>query len=85
MDDERRGGLADVAGPMIAGQHPFPAPSEAVAVTPAAFVTELAQSAAVEGGLAAGAAQRELFLGGGDHEEGAGSARDNTFGSIIGH
>ena len=62
VDDERRGGLADAAEMMVAGQHPFPAPAEAGAGAAAAVVAGLAQPAAVEIGRTAGAAQRELKL-----------------------
>jgi len=74
VDDERRGGLADAAGAMVAGEDPFPAPAEAGARAAAAVVAGLAQPAAVEGGLAAGAAQRELFLKVGGHGGAAESA-----------
>ena len=62
VDDERRGGLADAAEVMVAGQDPFPGPGEAGPRAAAAVVAELAEPAAVEIGRAAGAAQRELML-----------------------
>ena len=62
VDDQGRGGLADAAGPMVAGQDPFPAPAEAGAVTAAAVVARLAQAATVEIRGSAGAAQRDLFF-----------------------
>ena len=69
VDDERRGGLADAAEVMVAGQDPFPAPAEAGPRAPAAVVAGLAQSAAVEIPRTAGAAQRQLDLACGGHGE----------------
>ena len=68
VDDQGRGGLADSAGTVVTGQDPFPAPAEAGPRSPAAVVAGLAEPAAVEIRRSAGAAQRELDLGGG-HEE----------------
>ena len=68
VDDERRGGLADAAEVMVALEDPFPPAAEAGPRSPAAVVAPLAQPAAVEVRGSAGAAQRQLDLGGG-HEE----------------
>ena len=62
MDDQGRGGVTDAAGPVVAGQDPFPAPAEAGARAATAVVAGLAQPAAVEIGGAAGTAERELLL-----------------------
>ena len=67
VDDERRRGVADAAGAMVALEDPFPPAAEAGARSPAAVVAELAQPAAVEVRGSAGAAQRELDLAGGGH------------------
>ena len=73
VDDERRRGVTDAAGVVVAGQDPFPAPAEAGPLAPAAVVAGFAQPAAVELGVAAGAAQRELGLRDGGHGAGLGS------------
>ena len=75
VDDERRGGLADAAGAMVAGEDPFPAPAEAGPRAAAAVVAGFAQPAPVQIPGSAGAAQRELFLKVGGHGGAAGSAR----------
>ena len=69
MDDQRRGRVADAAEVMVAGQDPFPAPGEAGARAAAAVVAGFAQPAPVEIRGAAGAAQRELDLACGGHED----------------
>ena len=69
VDDERRRGEADAAQVMVARQHPFPAPAEAGARSPAAVVADLAEAAAVELGRSAGTAERELLLMVGGHRE----------------
>ena len=60
VDDQRRGGLADAAQVMVAGQDPFPAPAEAGPRAAAAVVAEFTQTAAVEIPGPAGAAKRQL-------------------------
>ena len=75
MDDQRRRGVTDAAGAAVAGEDPFPAPAEAGAGAAAAVVAGLAQPAAVELGVAAGAAQRELYFLAGSHVGGPGLVR----------
>ena len=79
VDDEGRGGLADAAEVMVAGEHPFPAPAEAGPRSAAAVVAGLAQATAVEIPGSAGAAQRELDLAVGGHGRRTGSARHFTY------
>ena len=75
VDDQRRGGLADAAQVMVAGQHPFPAPAEAGAGAPVTVVAGLAEPAAVEIPGSAGAAKGELDLMIGGHGRSAGAVR----------
>ena len=72
VDDERRRGVADAAGAMVALEDPFPPAAEAGAGAAAAVVAVLAQPASVEVRRSAGAAQRQLDLAGGGHEQSAG-------------
>ena len=76
VDDERRRREADAAQVVVAGKDPVALAGEAAAVATAAVVAGLTEPAAVELGLAAGAAQRELFLKVGGHggEPGIGPA-----------
>ena len=46
VEDERRGGLANAAGPVVAGQHLFPAPGETRAAAASAVVARLAKTVA---------------------------------------
>ena len=57
VDDQRRRGVTDAAGAVVACQDPFPAPAEAGPRAAAAVIAGFAQPAAEEFGLAAGAAQ----------------------------
>ena len=68
VDDERRRGVTDAAGAVVALEDPFPPAGEAVAVASPAVVAGLAEPAAVDLGAAAGAAERDL-LRIGDHFE----------------
>ena len=70
MDDEGSGSQADAAQVAVARQHPFPAPGVAGAVPAAAVIAGFAQPAAEEGGLAAGAAERDLRVRIGGHGKG---------------
>ena len=79
VDNERRRGVTDAAGVVVARQDPFPAPAEAGARAPAAVVAGLAQPAAVEVGGSAGAAKRDLFLKVEGHFGTAESAWEITF------
>ena len=72
MNDERIRSTANAAEPMVAAEDLFAAPGEAAAVAAAAVVAGLAEPAAVELGVAARAAQRELVLGAGSHGGGHG-------------
>ena len=75
VDDERIAGEADAAEAAVAGEDPFPLADEAGAGAAAAVVAPLAQAAAVELGLPAGAAERHL-LRIGAHFEGLGYTYD---------
>ena len=63
VDDERRRGVTDAAGVVVAGEDPFPAPAEARAGAAAAVVASLAEPAAVEIPRSAGAAKGQLGVG----------------------
>ena len=78
VDDERLRSPADAAQVAVARQYPFPAPAEAGPRATAAVVAGLAEPAAVELGVAAGAAQRELFFKVGGHGGEPVSARQCT-------
>lgn len=56
VDDQRRRGVTDTAGAVVALENPFPLAAEAGAGAAAAIVAELAQPATTEVGFAAGAA-----------------------------
>ena len=62
MDDERGRSAADAAEPAVAAEDFFPAAGEAGAVAPGAVVAAQTEPAAEEGGLAAGAAERDLLV-----------------------
>ena len=79
MDDERIRGVADAAQVAVAGQDPFPAPGEAGPRAPAAVVAGLTQPAAVDLGVAAGAAQRKLYFLAGSHGGAAPDWSDKLF------
>ena len=63
VDDQGLRSAADAAEPAVAAEDFFAAPGEAGAVAPAAVVAALTEPAAEEGGLPAGAAQRQLLEG----------------------